>query len=315
MATMFRWTFAAFALCSVLCSLQAGVAVTKGDGRIHVELDGKPVTDFYYAQDAPKPYFHPLRSASGQIVTRSFPMDNIPGESTTDQHHRGVWLAYRDVNGFDFWQNEFSYHNKNAGKVITRRIYDLKSGRDRGSFRGTFAWLSPSGDAILEENRTMTFSGDSKMRVVDVDITLKALVDTTFGDAKDGAFSVRLAEPLTEKNSGTLVNSEGGRKMDQTWGKPASWVDYSGELNGEKLGVVLFEHPSSFHHPSRWHVRDYGLLAVNPFGSNSFDKNAPVSKFTLTAGKSLRLRYRIAIHPAMDAAEIEKMYRAFAAER
>ena len=120
-------------------------------------------------------------------------MENIPGESTTDQHHRGVWLAYRDVNGFDFWQNEFSYQNKNAGKVITRRIYDLKSGQDRGSFRGTFAWLSPTGDAILEESRTMTFWGDSKMRIVDADITLKALVDTTFGDAKDGAFSVRLA--------------------------------------------------------------------------------------------------------------------------
>lgn len=301
---------AAFAL----CSLQAGVAVSKVNGHIHVEVDGHPFTDFYFGPDAPKPYLHPLRSASGQIVTRSFPMELIPGESTTDQHHRGVWLGYKDVNGFDFWQNELSYKNKNAGKVITRRIYDLKSGPDRGSFRGAFAWLSPSGDAILQEARTMSFSGDGKMRIVDLDIALKALVETTFGDAKDGAFSVRLAEPLTEKNSGTIVNSEGGRKMDQTWGKPASWVDYNGELNGEKVGVALFEHPSSFHHPSRWHVRDYGLLAVNPFGSNAFDKTAPVSKFVLAAGKSIRLRYRIVVHPAMDAVEIEKMYREFASE-
>ena len=124
-----------------------------------------------------------------------------------------------------------------------------------------------------------------RLRIVDVDIELKALVDTTFGDSKDGAFSVRLAEPLTEKNSGTMVNSEGGRKMDQTWGKRASWVDYSGTLEGEKLGVALFEHPDSFHHPSRWHVRDYGLLAVNPFGSNAFDKEAPVSKFVLSEGE------------------------------
>lgn len=227
MATMLRWMMAApFAF----CSLQGGVAVSKVNGHIHVEVDGRPFTDFYFGPDAPKPYLHPLRSASGQIVTRSFPMERIPGESTTDQHHRGVWLGYKDVNGFDFWQNELSYKNKNAGKVITRRIYDLKSGPDRGSFRGTFAWLSPSGEAILQEARTMTFSGDAKMRIVDVDIALKALIDTTFGDAKDGAFSVRLAEPLTEKNSGTIVNSEGGRKMDQTCGKPASWVDYSGEL-------------------------------------------------------------------------------------
>lgn len=138
-------------------------------------------------------------------------------------------------------------------------------------------------------------------------------MDTTFGDSKDGAFSIRLAEPLTEKNSGLIVNSEGGRKMDQTWGKPAAWVDYSGELNGEKIGVTLFEHPDSFHHPSRWHVRDYGLLAVNPFGSNAFDKQAPESKFVLAAGKSIRLHYQIAIHPEMDAVQIGELYKRYAA--
>ncbi len=298
-----------------ICSLQAGVVITRVDEHIHVEVDGKPCTDFFYGPDAPKPYLHPLRSASGKIVTRGFPMEKIAGESTTDQHHRGVWLGYRDVNGYDFWQNEFSYENKMAGKVVTRGIDDVKSGKDRGSFRGTFAWLSPSGEPLLEEVRTMVFRGDAALRIVDADITLKALVDTTFGDAKDGAFSIRLAEPLTEKNSGTIVNSEGGRGMDQTWGKAASWVDYSGELNGEKISVVLFEHPDSFHHPSRWHVRDYGLLAVNPFGSNAFDKQAPVSKFVMLKGKSLRLRYRIVIHSALDAAQIERLYRQFADEK
>jgi hypothetical protein len=103
--------------------------------------------------------------------------------------------------------------------------------------------------------------------------------------------------------------------MDQTWGKQASWVDYSGELNGEKLGVALFEHPDSFHHPSRWHVRDYGLLAVNPFGSNAFDKEAPVSKFVLTTGWSLRLRYRIVVHPDMETSQIDKLYRQFMSKR
>jgi hypothetical protein len=84
--------------CAFLCafaisSLQAGVAITKVDGHIHVEVDGKPFTGFYSGPDTPKPYLHPLRSASGKIVTRGFPMENIPGESTTDQHHRGVWRS------------------------------------------------------------------------------------------------------------------------------------------------------------------------------------------------------------------------------
>lgn len=172
--------------------------------------------------------------------------------------------------------------------------------------------LSPAGEAMLEEDRKMTFRDGGELRIVNVDLTLKALTGVTFGDSKDGAFSVRLAEPLTEKNSGTIVNSEGSRKMAETWGKRANSVDYSGELDGEKLGVALFDHPSSFHHPAYWHVRDYGLLAVNPFGANAFDKQAPAAPVVLPQGQSLRLRYRIVVHPAMDAAQIERLYRQFA---
>jgi hypothetical protein len=309
------------AICSVLLSilatlpLPAAVTLTQSNGKIHIVVNGQPFTDFYYGPDAPKPYLHPLRSATGKIVTRRFPMENVPGETTTDKHHRGVWLGFKSVNGFNFWENEFSYNDKNAGKVVTRRVGQVKSGADSGSLHGIFAWLSPSGEALLEEDRTMTFRDGDSLRIVDVDLTLKALVDVTFDDSKDGAFSVRLAEPLIEKNSGTLTNSEGGRGMAGTWGKRASWVDYSGELDGEKLGVALFDHPSSFHHPAYWHVRDYGLLAVNPFGANAFDKQVPAAPVHLPKGRSIHLRYRIVIHPAMAPAQIETLYRQFAAAR
>jgi hypothetical protein len=294
----------------MLLMLAAVVVTITGNvkgNQAHVEIDGKPFTDFYCGADAPKPYLHPLRSASGKIVTRRFPMEKVAGESTTDQHHRGVWLGFKSVNGYNFWENEFSYNDKNAGKVVMRRLEAAKDG-----VHGVFAWLSPSGEGMLEEDRTMTFRGDGALRFVDAEISLKALVDTTFGDSKDGAFSVRLAEPLTEKNSGTISNSAGGRKMAETWGKRADWVDYSGELEGERLGVALFEHPSSFHHPARWHVRDYGLLAVNPFGAKAFDKDAADATFTLPRGQTLRLRYRIVIHPEMDRDGIQRLYEAFA---
>ena len=281
-------------LCAALLPAHAAraaeVKVAQTGDRIEIQIAGRPFTAFFTGPDAPKPYLHPLRSASGKIVTRSFPMEKLPGESTSDQHHRGVWLGFKLVNGFNFWENEFSYHDPKAGKVVTQSIGEIHSGADSGSVHATFRWLSPSGQPILEETRTMVFRGD----------------------AKDGAFCVRLAEPLIEKNGGVIVNSAGGRKMAQTWGQPASWVDYSGTVEGEKLGVALFEHPSSFHHPSRWHVRDYGLLAVNPFGAQAFDKQLPDATFTLPEGQSIHLRYRIVIHPAMEPAQIENLYRQFA---
>ncbi|HEY3838527.1 MAG TPA: PmoA family protein [Bryobacteraceae bacterium] len=297
-------------VCALAVSLEGGVVLTRVDGRIHVEIDGQPFSDFYYSPEAPKPYLYPLRAASGKIVTRRFPMEKVEGETTSDQHHRSLWLGFKLVNGYDYWENEFSYNNKNAGKAVTRSVDEVKSG-DRGVIAATIAWLSPSGEPLLEEHRRMTISADGRLRVIDCDIDLTAIVKTTFGDSKDGAFSVRVAESMSERKGGLITNSEGGRGMAQCWGKPASWVDYTGEVEGEKVGVVLFEHPASFHHPSRWHVRDYGLLAVNPFGANAFDKTLVVQSSVLAAGATMHLRYRVIVHPAMSQGEIEGMYRAW----
>jgi hypothetical protein len=297
---------------AVSLNAAAAVILTRSGDRIHIEIDGQSFSDFYFGSDAPKPYLHPLRSASGAIVTRRFPMEKVEGETTTgDQHHRSLWLGFKQVNGYDYWENEFSYNNKNAGKAVTRSIDEMKGGEHSGVIAATIVWLSPSGEPQLEEHRRMTISAEGKLRIVDVDIQLQAVVKTTFGDSKDGAFSVRVAESMSERKGGVISNSEGGRGMAQTWGKPASWVDYTGDVAGERVGVVLFEHPSSFHHPSRWHVRDYGLLAVNPFGANAFDKSLPVQNSVLDEGQAMHLRYRVVIHPPMSKEELDALYLKF----
>ena len=32
--------------------------------------------------------------------------------------------------------------------------------------------------------------------------------------------------------------------------------------NGKEYGVAVFDHPQNPRHPTRWHVREYGLLAA-----------------------------------------------------
>ncbi|MEO7652933.1 MAG: PmoA family protein, partial [Bryobacteraceae bacterium] len=189
-----------------------------------------------------------------------------------------------------------------------------KSGAKAGKLRATFAWIDASGSPLLEERLTMIFRDAGGLRIVDIDSTLKALAKAEFGDDKDGAFAVRMADSLTERKTGVITSSTGGRTMKEVWGKPANWVDYSGEVEGEKLGVAIFDHPASFRHPARWHSRDYGLLAVNPFGTQAYDRNLPAAAVTLERGKSVRLRYRVVIHPAMEKAAIEALYRAYVAE-
>ncbi len=296
----------------VLAGLLRGATVITrpAPDRIHVEIDGGPFADFCFGTDTPKPYLYPLRTADGTVVTRGFPMEKIAGETTTDQHQRAVFLGYSSVNGFDFWKNEFSYRDPKAGRVETVRVDTVKDG-----ISGIFRWLSPQGEPILEEARGMTFRGDGALRIVDVELALRALTDTTFGDSKDGAFGVRLAEPLIEKNGGVITNSAGGRGMKQTWGKPAAWVDYSGEIAGAKAGVALFVHPESDHFPPRWHVRDYGLLAVNPFGTKAFDAEAKESITSLKKGTTIRFRYRIVVHGAISPEKLRELYAAYAAKK
>jgi len=88
--------------------------------QVSVDIDGKPFTTFHYGAESGKPYLAPLRSASGKIVTRHFPMEEIPGESRDHLHHTGLWFSYDDVNGVKFWENDPSYTKPHIGRIVVR---------------------------------------------------------------------------------------------------------------------------------------------------------------------------------------------------
>lgn len=86
-------------------------------------------------------------------------------------------------------------------------------------------------------------------------------------------------------------------------------------MDGEQLGVAFFDHPSSFRHPTIWHVRTYGLFAANPFGSKAFDKEAPARPIELAPGDRLKLRHRILFHTGDEkSAKIAEAYEGYAKE-
>ena len=95
---------------------------------------------------------------------------------------------------------------------------------------------------------------------------------------------------------GLIVNAEGVQHEKDVWGKPSHWVDYSGEIGGEKLGVAIFDYPGNSR-PARWHVRAYGLFAANPFGYSVFtnDKSKDGS-VKLDPGQSIHFVYRVVVH-------------------
>jgi len=277
-----------------------------------VTIDGKPFTIFNYGADAGKPFLAPIRSASGKIVTRGFPMENIPGESRDHLHHRGLWFSYDDVNGVKFWENDPSYTKPNIGPIVVRSA----EWKGAGTLAATMEWRDPNGKVLLVETRDMVFRGDAKLRTIDFQITLTAAVDVTFGDTKEGAFAIRLADAFTERKGAKIVDADGRVGMAHVWGKRSNWVDYTAELDGERLGVAIFDHPQSQRHPPYWHARDYGLFALNPFGRNAFDDQQEESVWKLPPSQKIVFLWRVAIHPADAQSEsVADLYQEYAASK
>jgi hypothetical protein len=280
--------------------------------QISVDIDGKPFTVFHYGADSGKPYLAPLRSASGKIVTRHFPMELVPGESRDHPHHTGLWFSYDDVNGVKFWENDPTYTKPHIGRIFVRKA-EYKDGEHSGTLTATMDWREPGGKTLLVEDREMVFYSDPKLRTMDFHVTLTAATDITFGDTKEGAFAIRLNDAFTERKGGKMVDADGRTTMANVWGKRSNWVDYTAEIDGERLGIAIFDHPQNPRHPTYWHARDYGLFSLNPFGRKAFDESQEESHWKLPAGQKLVFWWRVVIHPGdAETGHVADLYSQFA---
>ena len=296
--------------------LVAQVNIVKETGRIKVEIDGKPFTDFYIGSDLAKPYLHPLRSASGKIVTRRWPMEAGFDEANDHPHHKGVFFGHQDVNKTNFWANEPAGRANDLGKIVLKEVLQAKGGKRSGTIVTSFNWNDPKGKLVLTEKRTMTFYAGGDTRVIDFDFLLVPNGKVVFGDEKDGLFAVRVHKGLQEEKSiGRMVNEQGAETEKQVWGKPSDWVDFQGKVEDEAMGIAIFDHPENLRHPTRWHARGYGLFSVNPFCLAAFTNDKTQNgQYVLEADKTLRLRYRLVIHPGnAKAADIAGQYKKYAA--
>ena len=262
-----RWLTIAVLLLTL--PLGAQVKITPGTDRVSVAIDGKPYADFFLAADGNKPYVYPLRTASGIIVTRPYPLP--AGETTDHPYHHGMFFSHIDVNGVNYWATEPGSSIRGQGRMKLKEVLEAKSGKKSGTVKAVFEGLDPQGSPIMMDTRTITFYSDPILRTIDYEIEVApAGGKLTFGDTKEGAFGIRLATSMTEDKGGRMVNAEGKETEKNVWGKRSPWVDYYGQVDGETVGVAIFDHPSNPRYPTYWMSRGYGLFAANIFGLRDF---------------------------------------------
>lgn len=302
----------------------ATVELKKGPEQIEVLIDGQPFTTYFFHKDVAKPYLMPLRSASGLVVTRGFPVKNDvsmgnPKASSFEPHQRPLYFGHGNVDGLDFWQEPvfdhyYEDHGHQAyGHAVFKSVDATGSGSATASVKAEFSLRDPSEREIGEMSQTLSFSGDKENRIIDCAFVMRATAGPlVMGDTKEGAFGIRLAPELSGA-AVQMTNSHGAQGEKQIWGKTANWVNYNGAIGGTPVGVAVFDHPTSFRHPTTWHARAYGLFAANPFGLRAFTKDPKQDgSWTIDEGKSLLFRYRVVIHEGPFSAEsLDRQYQSY----
>jgi len=266
---------------------------TSDEGRLVITAGNQPVATFVFRDEKIlRPYFAQVYAPGGVPVTRTHPPEKGADAVDHDTMHPGLWLAFGDISGADFWRNQCRVEHV---EFIERPA--AKGGVVR--FAARYRYLA--GEKIVcREVARYTLRAVEPGYLITLDSEFSGDEPFAFGDQEEMGLGVRLATLLTVKQgSGAITSSEGGQNEREVWGRQANWCDYSATISGRRTGLLVMPHPDNFRR-SWMHVRDYGLVVANPFGQRAFTKGE-ASRIEIKPGDKLRLRFGVLAYATGDA--------------
>ena len=276
---------------------EAGVELKDSAETIDITLNGRPFTTFRYGKTQFRPYFFPVLGPNGCEVTRGETSDI----SKDHVHHRSLYVAYGEVNDVDLWGE-----GSNSGRVVHQNFTQKHGGPVVSRIYTDNNWETKDSEVLMTDKQNFRiYNLPEDGAVVDLDLSFIASAgDIHFGDTKEGGImSIRVHPSMNASNGGKIENAFGGINEGETWGKRANWCDYSGVVDGTPVGLAVFDHIVNPRYPTYWHVRNYGLMGSNIFGSGTFERDpSKDGSYTLKEGEEMHFRFRVLIH-AGDATE------------
>lgn len=269
------------------------------DTTLDILIGGKPFATYQTGKDFPKPFLLPVRTASGIVLNRG-----LGDKSDADHpHHKGLWVSIDEVNEQKFWAEK--------APIVNVAVRSKQSGDGAGILEVTNEWRSGEDQSVVVTESTVIRIHANRLLVYDITFTAEK-DEVVFEDTKEGLLGFRVAPSMKEKNGGHVVSSDGTKGTKDCWGKAFAWIDYVGTVDGKTVGVALMDHPGNLR-PSRYHVRDYGLFSISPFGDKAYTNGKEEAKpLHLKKGESVRLRYGVYLHDGdTEAADVAAAYQQF----
>ncbi|ODT74029.1 MAG: hypothetical protein ABS76_37965 [Pelagibacterium sp. SCN 64-44] len=259
---------------------------------------GNTVLAYRFGASTPKPYFHPIHTPGGALLTGYQPSDHV--------WHRGLWFAWKYINGVNYWEEAIGPDGTLVSDGRTLPTGEARFAVDAdGSAELSHAlgYVAPDGAVVMREARRIVVLAEAgpelmidvfhDFTVGDADVALEATPandQTPWGGY--AGLGIRASRELTDCRA---LNDAGQADGDAN-GASAVWVGLSGVADGgpernRRAGLALIDHPGNPRHPSPSYV--YYDKSAFGYISPSLLRHQSMS---LKAGETLRLAYRAVAH-------------------
>jgi Family of unknown function (DUF6807) len=247
--------------------------------------------------ESPRPYFHPVRTLAGDLVSLYRPHDHV--------WHKGIALSLPNVGPENFWggptyrrgdgyvqlPNDGAMRHESFGPTVVKD--------DVARLEERLRWVTESGPALIAERRRIAVTAwpAEAAWVLAFETTMRNVSDqlicigspTTEGrdNAGYGGLFWRGPRSFTGGRVVTPDSADGG---DELMGQRGPWLGFAGRHDGHgRTSTLLFcDSPGNFSYPSQWFVRSTPFACVCPAPFFS-------AEYPLAAGASLALRYDIVV--------------------
>lgn len=256
-----------------------GSAVTVADG--DVELFRYVYVPDDVQLESPRPYFHPIRTRGGDLVSLFRPHDHV--------WHKGITWSLPNVGDHNFWGGPTYVHGEgyvqldNDGSMDHVRFTDLSSDGRSVSIAHELAWHAQPkpgqevgqevGDEVVHETRAVGVTVPAEDAWV---LTFATTMTNVSGEHLD------IGSPTTKGRDnagygglfwrgprsftgGTILTS-GTAGGEEIRGLRAEWAGFTGRHDGTDTAstLVVVDDAANPAHPPQWFVRNEWFAALCP---------------------------------------------------